>query len=430
MEFILTKQQIPPLIKTKKPNFFYGYVVVGAAFFIQAASWGMYNGFGVFFNPLQTEFGWSRATISGAVSLSLLLHGFVSIFIGGLSDRFGPRLIMMACGSFLGAGYLLLSQVNTVWQLYLIYGLIVAIGMSGMDIVPLSTVARWFIKRRGTMTGITKVGTGVGTIIMPALASGLIIAYDFRVSYAVIGVIVLAVIVSLAQFLRRDPAQMGQLAYGEAEANAGALNPVELGLSLSEAIHTRRFWTLCAVFFTIPFCAFTIIVHIVAYALDLGISAPSAAGIISLIGGVSIAGRFLMGAASDRFGSRAALIICFLVLAAALSWLQISRELWMLYLFATVYGFSHGGFFTLISPTVAEFFGTRSHGIIFGTVTFCGTIGGAIGPVLSGYIFDVTNSYRIAFLVLLSLAGTGLLLTLSLRPTSREQRLNGLGSMT
>jgi MFS family permease len=396
--------------------FFYGYVVVTAAFFIQAVAWGTYNSFGVFFNPWLTEFGWLRATISGAVSLSFLVHGLVSIFMGSLNDRFGPRLIMTGCSLFLGLGYLLMTTTNTVWQLYLFYGLIVGVGQGGMDVILLSTIARWFDKRRGTMSGIIKVGTGVGMMIMPIGVTWLITIYGWRKSFTALGLLILVFIIFLAQFLVRDPAKKGQYPDNESKADIGSPDSSEGGLSFRDTVHTKQFWTICGVYFVILVCVYTILMHIVQHAIDLGISAPDAAKVLASIGGVSIAGRFLMGAAGDRIGNREALFICLLFLLTGLIWLQLAKKLWMFYLFAAAYGFAHGGFFALASPLLAGLFGTRSHGLIFGIVIFCSTIGGAIGPLMAGYFFDVTKSYMIVFLILAAMSIIGLILTLSLKP--------------
>jgi len=407
-----------------KPKFFYGYIIVLAAFLIMAISHGSISSFGVFFKRLLVEFDWSRATISGASSLSFLLMGFLSIITGGLTDRFGPRIIMVACGFFFGLGYLLMSRINTIWQLYLFYGVIVGIGVSASDIPLLSTIARWFTKRRGTMSGIVKAGTGTGMLIMPIVASRLISTYDWRTAYIVIGIIGLVIIVSAAQFLRRDPGQMGLLSNGEEKPNAGSLNSAEGGVSLREAIHLRQFWIICAIYFLVLFCAQTIMVHIAPHAEDLVISVAKAASMISIIGGASIVGRLVMGNAGDRIGNKPALIVCFIILVASLLWLQLANELWMLYLFAAIYGVAHGGFFALISPIVAELFGTGSHGVILGTVFFSGTIGGAIGPVLAGHIFDITSSYQLVFLICATMSVIGTILTSLLTPTSSRGGLS------
>ena len=417
---VMHKKENPEFMALNRPRFFYGYVIVVAAFFIQAMTWGINNSFGVFFNPLLTEFGWLRATISGAVSMNLLLHGLVSIFMGGLNDRFGPRLIMTGCGLFLGLGYLLMMGLHTVWQLYLFFGLIAGVGLSGTDVIMLSTIARWFKKKRGTMSGLIKVGTGVGMGVMPVFITWLISTYGWRNAFAVLGILILVIVISLAQFLVRDPAKKCQLPDNEPDANAARMDSVEHGLTFQETVHTRQFWTVCAVFFMFLVCAGTILLHIVQHAIDLGISAPSASSVLATIGGVSIAGRFLMGSAGDRIGSRMALFICLFFLLAGLLWLQLAKILWMFYVFAALYGFAHGGFFAIGSPLVADLFGTRSHGLIFGVAIFSSTIGGAIGPTLAGHIFDVTKSYQIVFFILAALSLIGLILTASLKPINRE----------
>ena len=399
-----------------KPKFFYGYVVVAVCFSIQVIAWGLINTFGVFFKPLITEFGWSRATISGAISLAFLLIGLVGVIAGVLNDRLGPRSVMVACGFFFGLGYVLLSQVNAIWQLYLFYGVLVGIGGCATDVVLLSTIARWFAKRRGVMSGVTKVGTGVGIFIMPLVETKLILAYGWRAAFFILGALALALIVSVAQLLRRDPSQKGLLPNGGESATNGSSDLAEEGLSLREVIYMRQFWTICAIYFTIVSFAMTILIHIVPHTIDLGISVTNAAGVLSTIGAVSIVARVVMGTAGDRIGNKHAMIICFLILVGALLWLQMAKELWMLYLFGAVYGFSHGGFFALISPTVAGLFGIRSHGTIFGIVSFSGTVGGAISPLLVAYIFDINHSYRLGFLLLIMLSIIGLMLTASLRP--------------
>jgi MFS family permease len=407
-------------VASNKPRFFYGYVVVVAAFFIQVMAWGINNSFGVFFNPLLTEFGWLRATISGAVSMNFFVHGLVSIFVGGLNDRFGPRLIMTGCGFFLGLGYLLMSSVNAVWQLYLFYGLIAGVGLSGMDVIMLSTIARWFEKKRGTMSGLIKVGTGVGMLVMPIFVTWLITTHGWRTAFAVLGLLIIVIIILLSQFLVRDPAKKGQLPDNERDASVSKTDSSERGFSFQETLHTRQFWTVCAVYCLILACVYTILFHIVQHAIDLGISATSAASVLAAIGGVSIAGRFLMGSAGDRIGNKRALFICLLFLFTGLMWLQLAKTLWMFYVFAAFYGFAHGGFFALGSPLVAGLFGTRSHGLIFGIVIFSSTIGGAIGPILAGHIFDVTTSYQIVFYILAALSIIGLILAASLKPVHQE----------
>jgi len=404
------------MVDVRKSKYFRGYSITGACFIIQAVGIGTLISYGVFINPLAEEFGWSRAIISGAASLSAILTGLLAIVVGRLNDRIGPRIMMTVNGFFFGLNYLLMSRMNEIWQLYLIYGVVLSIGLSAIDVIPLTTVARWFVKKRGFMTGIVKVGTGTGQLIIPFTASILITHYGWRNAYTIIGVTVLILLILVAQLLKRDPSQIGLAPGWETEGEADEPNHDDSGLYLGEALRTRQFWTLCAVNLSIIFCAMVILVHIVPYARDIGISGAKAAATLSIIGGVSMAGRFITGIVIDRIGSKKVMLLCFILILFCLIWIQFSKELWMLYLFAAVYGFAHGGFYTAISPIIAEFFGMRSHGVLFGFVFFSGNIGTATGPVLAGYIFDTTNAYDWAFRLCVMMSCLGSLLLLSMKP--------------
>jgi len=407
-----------------KPGVFYGYIVVAAALCIMVVIWATYLAFGVFFKPVLTEFGWTRAMTSGAFSLSMIMQGLIGIVMGGLTDRLGPRLVMSLCGLFLGLGYLLMSQIGTVWQLYLCYGVIIGIGMSGSWVPLLSTVARWFVKRRGMVTGIVVTGTGIGTLVGPPVANWLISTYGWRTSYIVLGGIVLVVVVLAAQLLKRDPTRMGQVPYGEKEGGEQGLKSGAEGFSLKEAVYTRQFWLFFAMLFCFGLCVFAIMVHIVPHVTDLGIQAASAANILAAVGGLTIVGNVVLGSAGDRIGHRQVFIIGFILVSAALFWLVPATEVWMLYLFAVVFGFAQGGCATTESPLIAELFGLSSHGLIFGVIGIGFTLGAATGPLLTGYIFDVTGNYELAFLVCAAICIVGLVLTALLRPITGKRGVN------
>ena len=404
-----------------RTKYFYGYNIVAAGFVIQAVSIGALFSYGVFFKEFQAEFGWSRATISGASSLAFFIMGAVGILAGRLNDRIGPRILIAVAGICLGIGYLLLSYMQAPWQLYLLYGVLVGVGYSTHDVITLSTIARWFVKRRGMMSGIVKVGTGCGQLFVPLIATALIAAYGWRFSCFIIGVAALAALVAVAQLMRRDPQSLGLLPDGGSGGTAGHMIAAgEGGLLLSAAARTRQFWTLCVAEFAIFFCLLTIVVHIVPYARDRGMEPAIAAGVLSTIGGVSMLGRAVIGTANDRIGGKRSLMICFIILVCGLIWLQMATEAWMLFAFAAIYGLAHGGLFTVMSPTVAELFGTGSHGLLFGIVLFSGTLGGAIGPLMAGRIFDLTGSYRLVFLILTAMAVVGFILVTILRPPAKD----------
>ena len=404
-----------------RARYFYGYNIVAAGFAIQAVSIGALFAYGVFFKEFQTEFGWSRATISGASSLAFFVMGAAGILAGRLNDRIGPKILIALSGASLGIGYLLLYYMQEPWQLYLLYGLLVGVGYSTHDVITMSTVARWFVKRRGMMSGLVKVGTGCGQLFVPLIATVLIAAFGWRYSCFIIGATALAALVAVAQVMRRDPHSVGLLPDGGNGAADGAFIPVdEDGLSLREASRMRQFWILCIAEFAIFSCLLTIIVHIVPHSRDLGLTLAIAAGVLATIGGVSMLGRFIMGTVNDRIGGKRSLITCFIILICGLVWLQLSHRAWMLFLFAILYGFAHGGLFTVMSPTVAELFGTGSHGLLFGIVLFSGTLGGAIGPVMAGRIFDLTGSYRLVFLILTAMSVFGFILITTLRLPEKD----------
>jgi len=404
------------LTENRTSRFFYGYAIVLATFFILVVTWGTLYCFGVFFKPVLTEFGWTRAATSGAYSLCLLLSGFFSIIAGRLSDKVGPRIAVTACGLLMGSGYLLMSQISAIWQLYLFYGVLVGMGL-GCAYIPLgSTIARWFVKRRGLMTGIAVSGIGVGTMIMPPLANWLISNYGWRTSYIVSGITVLVLVILIAQFVKRDPSRVGLVPYVENGVKPESLHFKGGGFSLQRAIHTRQFWILCVIFLCFGFFLQSIIVHIVPHATDLAISPACAAYILAIIGGLSVAGRIVMGNAGDRIGNKIALTSCFSLMLVALLWLLAAEELWKFYLFATIFGFAYGGLVALLSPILAELFGLSSLGAILGVVTFSWSIGEAVGPALAGRLFDVTGSYELAFWACAALCIIAVILVLFLRP--------------
>jgi len=416
----LVKHTVSPPIGDKKPGIFYGYIVVLVAFLIMVIMAGLLYSFGVFLKPVSSEFGWTRAMTSGAYSMGLFIAGLSFMATGRLNDRFGPRIVTTVCGCLLGLGYLLMSQVSAPWQLYLFWGVIVCMGTSGGFVPMTSTAARWFVKRRGMMTGIVTAGVGVGITIVPPLASWLILSQGWRTSFIIIGLTALVLITLFAQFLKRDPGKIGQLPYGANEITRENPTPESGGFSLREAARTKQLRMVWASYFFLGSCMHTGMVHIVPHTTDLGILAMTAANILAVIGVLSIVGRIGIGSISDKIGRKPSLIIGFALLATAALLVMAAKEVWMFYIFAILFGFSTGGVIALESPVTAEFFGLRAHGSIMGTIVFCATVGGAFGSLFAGRIFDITGSYYIAFLVSTVLATVGLILVSLLKHTRWE----------
>jgi len=399
-------------------KFAYGRIITTACFSIQAIGVGMYISYGVFFKPLMDEFGWSRAAISGASSAAFFVMGLFGILIGRLNDRFGPRILMSIAAIFFGLGLCLMSRVETIVQLYLVFGLVFGLGLSSVDVIALSTIARWFARNRGKMTGIVKVGTGAGQFTFPILASFLISMVGWKHAFLVMGCFAVILLLVIAQFLRRDP----EAFYGSTGSTTGQLSiSQDQGHFFSGALKTPELWLICMVNLFVVFCLMSVLIHIVPHGRDLGISSHKAAGVLSAIGAVSMVGRFVSGLAIDRTGSKRIMTICFVLLLISLLWLAKADALWKLYGFACIYGIAHGGFFTAISPIMAELFGIRAHGSLFGLAVFFGTMGGALGPILTGYLFDLTQSYTIAFWLILAITCIAFGLLLCLNVKSRIQ---------
>ena len=398
------------------PQFSYAYLITAICFSIQALGVGTYISFGVFFNPLMEEFGWSRAAIAGASSTAFFSMGIFGVIIGRLNDSFGPRRLMSVAALLLGLGCVLMGRLTTLWELYLYYGIIFGMGLSAIDVIALTTIIRWFSHRRGFMTGIVKMGTGAGQFAMPLAASGLILLYGWRWTIAIIGTVVAVILVLMAQLLHRDPSALGLKSMPVTGKN-NCLAPATVpSLPLSRVFRTVQFWTICLVNFFLVFCLMVIILHIVPHVRDSGIPPIQAAGVLSTIGAVSMLGRFVSGLVIDKRGSKTVMKVCFILLLGDLVWLQFAHRLWMIYLFGVIYGLAHGGFFTAISPLVAEWFGIHSHGTLLGIVVCFGTTGGAVGPLIAGHLFDLSGSYQSTFLILTTLALVAWGLLLSLRP--------------
>ena len=266
------------------------------------------------------------------------------------------------------------------------------------------------------MAGIVIAGGGTGGIILPPVANWLISAYGWRNAYLIIGALVLVVIIAGAQFLKRDPSEMGQEPYGGSKAGEQSLDISAKGLTLMEAVYTRQFWMSVVILFCFGYCIMTSMLHIVPHATDIGISAAVAANVLAALGGAAPIGGVVIGSIADKLVNRQGYIICFVLMTAAMLLLLVADKAWMLYLFAVVMGLGSGGAIALMSPLAAELFGIRSHGIVFGALLLWQTIGSAIGTFLTGHIFDITGSYQLAFMICAATGVTGLVLSAALRP--------------
>lgn len=382
------------------------YMTLFGACLTQFTVIGLLFAYGVFLKDIQAELGWSRTLLSGCTSLAFFMMGVIAILGGRLNDIFGPRSVLTVTGVAFGLGFGLLSQISAPWQLYLLFGSLIALGLGTHDVVTLGTIARWFDKRRGIMSGVVKLGTAGGQAVVPYIAALLLIAVGWRNAVTILGIAAAILLVIAAQAMRRPPQP--------------AAHTVEPGLTYAEARKTRIFWTLCAIQFLFFPTLMTVPLHLFAHGSDLGLAPTSAAALLSVMGGASAAGRLIIGYLSDRIGGKNAYLAALGVLVAMLGSLAVTSDFATLFVTVALYGAAHGALFVVVSPTVARYFGMRAHGSIFGTVLFFGTAGGAFGPILAGWVFDTWASYTPAFLTLGIAAAIGFALTLSLpRPQAR-----------
>lgn len=390
-----------------KDKLFYGWVVVIACLIITTVVYGINYSFGVFLKPLENEFGWTRGAISGVFSIYMLFCCIFGVWGGWAVDRYGPKIVALFMGLFTGLSLLLTSQTNAPWQLFITYSLLLPLGTGATYMVIMATASRWFDKKRGLALGIASSGGGLGPLLMAPFATYLITNVGWRVAYIIVGLIAWLVMIPSSRLLRKDPSEIRALPDGTKSVSSETGMEEErregdtqlTGFSLSQASKTGSFWLLGAIWLLYAFCYLLMITHIVPHATDIGIPAMEAATILSLIGGSNVAGRLLMGRVSDSMGRKATSIICAIVVAGAMIWLIWSRDLWMLYLFGVVCGFSFGGLDPCITALIGDTFGLRSIGVIMGTLSVAWGIGSAIGPAVGGFVFDASENYSTAFLM-------------------------------
>ncbi len=413
-------------MSSKNSKFFYGWVVVVAFLLIGTTLFGIRLTFGVFLKSIESQFNLTRTFTSTIFSAALILSGVFSIMAGWALDRIGPRLVLTLMAVFTGLSMFLTGRTTAPWQLFLTYSLLLAMGTGPAYVAVMSTVSRWFDRKRGLALGIASSGNGLGTMIMAILAAYLITNFDWRTAYTVMGVLALVIVIPLSQVLKRDPYQMSSLPDGARELskdkNGQTITTVHL--TLPQALRTRSFWVIVCLYVTFASSYFLVLTHVVPYANDRGIDPLQAASILSLMGITNIAGRILMGTVSDRFGRKRMMVVCTLLQAGTLFWLMWAQSLWAFYLFALAYGFVFGGSEPILAAIVGDTFGVGRLGSILSVIDAAWGIGAAIGPIIGGLVFDLTTDYFIAFLYgALAMAVVSLLALFIRRETSQSVNL-------
>ncbi|MDP2644140.1 MAG: MFS transporter [Desulfobacterales bacterium] len=406
---------------------FYGYIVAAAGFWIWFIGFGTIGTFGVFFVPVSAEFDWTRADTALASSLRSLTMGLMAFFMGWMTDKLGPRFVVVFFGSFLGIAFLFLSRTTTLWQFTLYHALISAIGMSTASVPIMATVSRWFARRRGLILGLVQSGVGLGGCIISPITGRLIIVYGWRTAYAVLGILALVGITASGLFLRRDPRDMGLLPDGAKEESAlhnrkPGVESAAPALNIIQLFFTRQFWVLAGLYFAFGFCRSTFTTHIGPHVQDLGFTLAQAANVLAIINFSSIAGRIVMGRAADNMGVRRAMMIGYAATVVDMIWGLYTRSLWGLYLYAAIFGFGWGAQAVLRFPATVEVFGLRSAGLVMGIMgIFEHVVAASIGVWVAGYVFDLAGNYWPIYWAGLGIALGGVILANMVKQTGQEK---------
>jgi MFS family permease len=375
-----------------EPRIFYGWWVVAAAFAITFLGFGSAYTFSAFLEPLQRDFGASRGSVSSVFSLAGFLYFGLGIVSGPLADRFGPRPLVVSGMVLLGVGLALASAAQNLIEVDAAYGLGVGLGIGCAYVPAIGAVQRWFVRRRGFASGLAVAGIGVGTLVMPPLASLLIGSLGWRGAYLVLGALALVLGCGMALLVENDP--RGRALNPDGDALAGSSAQAD-GAAVGEAIRSGRFISLYAACLICSFGVFVPFVHLVPFARDHGIAAPMAALLLSVIGLGSTAGRFFLGTIADRMGRERSLLMMYVGMAASLAIWALSANAWSLAVFAAVYGVFYGGWVAVLPAVVTDYFGGRNVSGIIGVLYTSVAFGTLIGPSAAGFAFDLSHSYEL-----------------------------------
>jgi MFS family permease len=261
------------------------------------------------------------------------------------------------------------------------------------------------------MTGIALSGAPFSSVFSPYLASWLIDTYNWHISYSVIGGLCFVITIASAFFIFNTGKQKVQP--DEKIPRLENLNNNE-GISFRKVLCTWAFWCLALIYFCFHFSLSVVQVHIVPHATDLGVSSVLAASVLTIANGTNVVGGFILGTINDRIGGRKSLMVGLAVLVIGAVLLLISNNFLLLCLFAIIFGLAWGGIGSLRPVIVAELFGLHSHGTLVGAILLVALVGGTLSPILTGYIFDVTGQYQMAFLLLIGVSAIGFILSLLL----------------
>jgi MFS family permease len=412
-------------LKQTRTGLFWGWYVVLGTFLILAVNYGARYSFAVFVKPMAVEYNWSRSAVSAAMSVMVLAYGIAGIFSGRIADRIAPRWIITAGATLMATGLFLTALVHEPWHFYITYGVFGGIGAAFMGVVVCNaSVGKWFIRKRGLAIGISSIGVGVGTMATVPLAGYVVKVYGWQMGFICIGVSILIIGVVLSQWLmgRNRPEDYGLRPDGTDAAAcdraSDSCGVPHVRASLGPVLRDSQFWIMVVCYSLAVLAEMSVMVHLVAYALDQQIDKVAAASSLGIIGMTSILGRFFFGWLSDRISdAKYASALGFLLMAAGMLLLLKTTSAAMLFVYAFLFGFGYGSMTPLMPYLLADRFGRHILGASYGVqVFFAAGIGGATGPMITGYIYDLTGSYTNAWLLDLVVLVIVAFLILTLKP--------------
>lgn len=362
------------------------WLVVAAAFLSMFAIFGVVYSFGVFFDPMAREFGTGRGLTSVVFAVTAFLFFVLGAMTGPLADRIGPRRVVLVGAGATGGGLILTAAVPSIWLGYLTFGLGVGLGTACGYVPMVAAVGGWFERRRALAIGIAVSGIGVGTLAVPPVAALLVGSIGWRRTYVVLGVAALMMLSACALAAKRPPASPKK------------------SRRLRRVVRTWEFAELYCSGLLSSFALFLAFVHIVPYAIKLGTAPVAAAGLVSVIGVGSTAGRLGLGGAAERLGAVRTFQLSVGILIASYVLWYLAPGYLALAGFALVLGLGYGGWVALSPSVMADLFGWEGLGGSLGLLYTSAGVGALLGPPFAGFLVDATNSYRPAILTALGLA--------------------------
>lgn len=404
---------------TRSSRLFYGWVIVGVVALALVVAAGIRSAPGVFIVSVEQDMAWSRAAISFAVSVGLVIFGLTAPVSGRLIDSFGPRRVMVAGLLLTGVSMVISAAITAQWQLNLFWGVLSGIGTGIVGSVLGATVAnRWFIEKRGLVVGIFGAATSAGQLIFVPFLAAMATNFGWREASVVLGVIVIALIAPTVLLMRNDPGDVGLKPYGMSQVTQVVKSVADPNI-MKQAVRTPTFWLLAGTFFVCGATSNGLIgTHFIAYAYDCGIPQVTAAGTLAMMGMFNFAGTIASGWLTDRIDPRKLLAIYYSFRGLSLLLLPFVTDPLGLTVFAVLFGLDYIATVPPTTALVADRFGRRNVGTVYGWVFCAHMLGAAMASWLGGVARDALGAYTLAFLAagVIAIAAGGLSLTIRRTP--------------